>query len=230
MQDNINFTDQNGDLPTFDSAPQQDQAIAFDPTPQKDPIPTFNPSSQDNLVPSFDPAPQQDPIPSFSSNAEISFAPQEKDLFFEEPVEEVKIEDKRHPEVDEKVDSAFFKALASTILAFFPITSVVAIFLGLSVSKKLKEANELAENYGVGLGGKAKAAKILSIIGSIAGGVFTVYYAFYAFIILISIFFYIINILNGLFTAINTLSKYADVFDRFLDVYYELSELFNYWF
>lgn len=98
------------------------------------------------------------------------------------------------PEIEECVNAAFGKALASAILGFFvglPIGTIVGIFLGNSALKKVKEANEMAAYYGVSAGGKAIAAKVLGMVGKISGIAMTVFWAGYFVFICVYIFFII---------------------------------------
>ena len=100
------------------------------------------------------------------------------------------------PEVEECVNAAFGKALASAILGFgvgLPIISIIAIILGNSALNKVKEVNELAAYYGVSAGGKAVAAKVLSKVGKISGIALTVFWAVYI-AWLVVYFFFIIGI------------------------------------
>lgn len=94
-------------------------------------------------------------------------------------------------EVTELAGSSFGKGLAATIMANFPITCYIAIFLGLAGLKKSKRASALASEHGIRIGGKGKAGKILSIVGIAYGGymsltwtILIVVYAIYAIILL----------------------------------------------
>ena len=88
-----------------------------------------------------------------------------------------------HPAITECADSAFGKGLAATIMAWFPIVSIVAIAMGSSGLNLVEQAQVIAAQYGAEAGGKATAAKILSKIGKIAGIVMTIFWAFYFFLI-----------------------------------------------
>ncbi len=82
-------------------------------------------------------------------------------------------------EIEEKAGSAFGKGLAATIMAWFPITSIIAIILG-SIGLKLANANnEHASRLGVSAGGKNVAAKILGIVGLVSGIVMTIFWVVY---------------------------------------------------
>lgn len=88
-----------------------------------------------------------------------------------------------HPAIAECADSAFGKGLAATIMAWFPIVSIVAIAMGSSGLNLVEQAQVIAAQYGVEAGGKATAAKILSKIGKIGGIVMTIFWAFYFILI-----------------------------------------------
>lgn len=76
------------------------------------------------------------------------------------------------------IDSAFGKALASVIMAEFPIASIIAIFMGRKATSLIAEADKLAAQTGLKASGKRIAAKIMSIVGFIAGIVNSVMYIF----------------------------------------------------
>ncbi len=90
------------------------------------------------------------------------------------------------PDLASCVDSAFGKSLAATIMAWFPICSILSIIFGSMGLKLVKKAEQMAAYYGVSAGGKKIAAKILGKIGKISGIVMTAFYGFY-FILLIAI-------------------------------------------
>lgn len=87
------------------------------------------------------------------------------------------------PAAEACADEAFGKGLAATIMAWFPITSIIAIAMGGKGLGLLDQAEAIAAQYGVRVGGKAIAAKILSKIGKIGGIVMTIVYGFYFFIL-----------------------------------------------
>lgn len=93
-----------------------------------------------------------------------------------------------NPELNTCVESAFSKSLAATIMAWFPICSIIAIFFGSAGLKLADRANEMASYYGCSAGGKNIAAKVLGRIGQISGIAMTVFYAIYIFIIIIVVF------------------------------------------
>ena len=84
-------------------------------------------------------------------------------------------------------DSAFGKTLASVIMAWWPVTSVIAIILGALGLKNVNKADEIASNYGVSAGGKRLAAKIMGKIGLIGGIAMTAFWFIYFLIIIIAI-------------------------------------------
>ena len=114
---------------------------------------------------------------------------------YEEPVAEPVAEPTPDPavvnEVADLASGSFSKGLAATIMANFPITCYIAIFLGLAGLKKSKRAGALASEHGIRVGGKGKAGKILSIVGIAYGGYMSLawtmvilIYAIYAVILL----------------------------------------------
>lgn len=110
---------------------------------------------------------------------------------YEEPVAEPTPDPAVVNEVADLASSSFGKGLAATIMANFPITCYIAIFLGLAGLKKSKRAGALASEHGIRVGGKGKAGKILSIVGIAYGGYMSLtwtlvilIYAIYAVILL----------------------------------------------
>lgn len=89
--------------------------------------------------------------------------------------------------VQELVDSAFGKGLAATIMAWFPITSIVAIFLAAASKRASKEAVRLATALGIEVGGKNIAANVLNTIGLISGIIMTCFWGLYFLLIAIMI-------------------------------------------
>ena len=87
-------------------------------------------------------------------------------------------------QLDAQEKSAFIKSLAAIIMAWFPITSIIAVFLGLKAGKLAKQTEELANQVGAKFSGKIKAAKILGMIGWIAGLVCSIVWGIVALIIL----------------------------------------------
>lgn len=86
------------------------------------------------------------------------------------------------PAAEACADEAFGKGLAATIMAWFPITSIIAIAMGGKGLGLLDQAEAIAAQYGVRVGGKAIAAKILSKIGKIGGIVMTIFWSIYIFL------------------------------------------------
>lgn len=89
------------------------------------------------------------------------------------------------PTVNAYVDSAFSKALAATIMAEFPIASIIAISFGSTALDIADRAKMLAQQRGVKPSGKVVAATILGKIGKIVGIVMTVFWAVYLFIFML---------------------------------------------
>lgn len=85
--------------------------------------------------------------------------------------------------VQELVDSAFGKGLASVIICGLPISSIVAIFLAVSSKKSSKEAINLGIAYNIEVSGKNIAAKVLNTIGLISGIVATAIWGLYLLLI-----------------------------------------------
>ena len=92
------------------------------------------------------------------------------------------------PAVVESADSAFRKSLTSVIMSLFPITSIIAIFMGSAGLNGVKATNELAARFGLKLGGTANgktiAARIMGIVGLASGIFFTLFYSFYFLVII----------------------------------------------
>lgn len=88
-------------------------------------------------------------------------------------------------EIASLANSAFGKGLAAVIMASFPISCYVSIFLGASGMKSAKKASELARKNGLKAGGKNTAGRIMSIIGLAYGAymslVMTALFVFYFF-------------------------------------------------
>ncbi|MBR4287241.1 MAG: hypothetical protein IKT55_06020 [Clostridia bacterium] len=89
------------------------------------------------------------------------------------------------PDIQQRIDGVFGKALASTIMSEFPIASIIAIFFGNNALKEIMELMDICRTMGMRLPGKLVAARILGIVGKISGIVCTCIYAglavFYAF-------------------------------------------------
>lgn len=89
--------------------------------------------------------------------------------------------------IQDLVDSAFNKGLVSSILAWFPVTSIIAIFLAAASKNASSEAVELGNVSGNEVGGKNIAAKILNTVGLVSGIVMSVIWGIYFLIIIAAI-------------------------------------------
>ena len=89
----------------------------------------------------------------------------------------------RDPRIDTYADSAFSKGLAATIMAWFPVTSIIAIIMGSQSLSAVGIAQSLAASCGTSAGGKCVAGKILGKIGKIGGIVMTAFWGFYILLI-----------------------------------------------
>ena len=83
------------------------------------------------------------------------------------------------PVVDECVDAAFSKCLASAIMCGFPVASIIAIFFGSAGLELVEKAKFMAAQRGARPGGKLTAASILGKIGKIAGIALTAFWGVY---------------------------------------------------
>lgn len=88
------------------------------------------------------------------------------------------------PQIVALTNSAFAKGLAAAIMCSFPIASIVAIILGFGAKSTATQASNLAAQYNCEYPGKGVAAKILGLIGGIAGIVMTVIWFFYIIVII----------------------------------------------
>ena len=138
-------------------------------TETREPLPTFGTQPQNGYAqPNAD---GREPLPTMNFAAQPTYttpAPQNV------------------PEIEACAGSAFGKALASVIISWLPIGSIIAIILSSGALKLVKRANELAAHYGISAGGKAIAAKILGIVGKVSSIVVTVIYALY-FLVLVGL-------------------------------------------
>ena len=91
------------------------------------------------------------------------------------------------PQVASLVDAAFGKSLAATIMCWFPVASIIAIFMGSAGLNMVEQAKWLARQRGSIISGKNVAATVLGKIGKIAGIVMTVWWAFYILFIIVMI-------------------------------------------
>lgn len=94
------------------------------------------------------------------------------------------------------VNSAFGKGLAATILAWFPITSIIAIFLGSASTKLVAKLRDHATANGIKPSGKNIAAKILGMVGKIGGIAMTVFWVIYFAIMAFAMFIFINSEVN----------------------------------
>ena len=144
-------------------------------TETREPLPTFGTQSQNDFAQSDITTAGREPLPTLDFSVQ---AP----VFTQTTVSC----DENNTEIEVCVGTAFGKSLAATIMAWFPICSIIAIVLGNGGLQMVQRANELASRYGVDAGGKNIAAKILGMIGKIAGIVMTVIYSIY-FIIIVGV-------------------------------------------
>lgn len=102
-------------------------------------------------------------------------------------------------DLQQKIDSVFGKALAATIMAEFPIASIIALIFGKNALTEILSLIEECAARGIRYPGKLRAAKILATIGKFAGLGFTIFWAAYlAFIVLYFGFFFFVFILGEL--------------------------------
>ena len=80
-------------------------------------------------------------------------------------------------EIQQSINAAFSKALAATIMAEFPIASIIAIFFGNNALKEVNSLIDICRSMGIRLPGKLVAARILALVGKIGGIVCTCIYA-----------------------------------------------------
>ena len=153
-------------------------------TEPREPLPTFDTKPVNNFT--YSNATESAPVFSYQTTNNYNYGntntqkeplPQ-ADYFAKTPVF-TPTEDpskKTNPEVDAIAESAFSKSLIAVILAWFPICSIVSIFMGMSGLNLAKQANSMATDYGVRVSSKARTAKILGTIGFAAGIITTVSY------------------------------------------------------
>lgn len=91
---------------------------------------------------------------------------------------------------NEEVSSAFGNGLAATIIAAFPIASIVAIVLGNRALKTVENVRAVCLNQPeLTLGRKNRAAKVLGLVGKILGIVMTVFWPIYIGLIAAIVYF-----------------------------------------
>lgn len=103
-------------------------------------------------------------------------------------------------EVATLVEKGFGKALAAAIMSGFPITSIIAIFMGSHALKAVNRARALARQQGISAGGKCIAARALSIYGIAWGAYMTLIYAMIAswivlYVVVLGIYFVILMLI-----------------------------------
>ncbi|MBR5134933.1 MAG: hypothetical protein IKV35_04985 [Clostridia bacterium] len=99
-------------------------------------------------------------------------------------------------DLEEDVDKAFSKSLASVVMAQFPIVSIVSLIFSIIAHKQLNAVNRSAKQRGIrSLGGKATAARILSSIGLGTSIYTTATYALVFAIYALYFFFFFIAIM-----------------------------------
>ena len=132
---------------------------------------------------------EREPLPQydFSGQQPTYQQPMYQQPMYQQPVYQQPPQDMYTREIGECADSAFGKGLAATIMAWFPVTSIIAIILGSGSVNLVEKAQELAARCGISAGGKCVAAKILGKIGKIGGIVMTIFWGVYIFL-LVSIF------------------------------------------
>lgn len=108
-------------------------------------------------------------------------------------------------EVAALVEQAFSKSLASTIMAGFPVASIIAIFTGIKGLKLANAARDLANEYGLKAGGKNIAARALAINGIASGAYATLIYLMMALWCLMYGFMIFLMILGVLITGLSGL-------------------------
>ena len=91
------------------------------------------------------------------------------------------------PEIEDRVNYNFKKALASVIMSMFPITCVVALFFSHKAWKTAWSIDELAKSRGARVSGKNIASKILSGVGKGYSIFCTIFYALYFGLLFIAI-------------------------------------------
>lgn len=102
-------------------------------------------------------------------------------------------------DVQQRIDNIFGKALAATIMAEFPIASIIALIFGKNALIEILSLIEECTARGIRYPGKLRAAKILATIGKFAGLGFTIFWgAYLAFFVLYFGFIFFMFILAEL--------------------------------
>lgn len=81
--------------------------------------------------------------------------------------------------VHDLADKAFGKALASVIMAAFPVASIIAIVMGGKALKLVNQARDIATPYGIFGGGKYMASRIMAMVGKYTGIAMTAFWGIY---------------------------------------------------
>ena len=103
------------------------------------------------------------------------------------------------PDIKQRIDNVFGKALAATIMAEFPIASIIALIFGKNALIEILSLIEECTARGIRYPGKLRAAKILATIGKFAGLGFTIFWgAYLAFFVLYFGFIFFMFILAEL--------------------------------
>ena len=102
------------------------------------------------------------------------------------------------------VEQAFSKSLASTIMAGFPVASIIAIFTGIKGLKLANAAGKLAAEHGLQAGAKNIVARALAINGIASGAYCTLIYLTFALIYVAYFAIYLLVILGILFIGFLT--------------------------
>lgn len=125
------------------------------------------------------------PLPTYAPYPQYGYGQQQP--VYQAPIQQPA----SHPVVDESAASAFGKSLAAVIMCSFPITSLIAIFMGSAGLSGVKATNELAARYGIKLSGTAQgktiAARIMGIVGLATGIFMTLFWTFYFIVIIASL-------------------------------------------
>lgn len=171
MEQNFNEQIPNEQNPEQVQAPYQPQAAYEPPYPSQ---PMYQ--QPYNPAPVAQPYQPQEPVYPYQPQAAYPY---------QQPQYSYRAEDV--PGLTDKVKSAFGKGLAAVIMAEFPITSIISIFMGSKSKKLVKEADQLAAQYGTKAPGKRTAAKILGNIGFGLGIGMTAFWTIYIFYIVMMV-------------------------------------------
>ncbi len=90
------------------------------------------------------------------------------------------------PDIQQRINNVFGKALAATIMSQFPVASIIAIFFGNNALKEIVTLMEICKTLNIHLPGKLKAARVLALVGKFVGlgctilwGVYLAFFAAY---------------------------------------------------